>query len=57
MGGVEARERSAPRFCTREVEAFLRCGVLAADLLVLLVHALARLPSRAGPPRATVVPA
>jgi hypothetical protein len=31
--------------------------ISAADLLVLLVHALARPPSRAGPPRATAVPA
>lgn len=31
--------------------------ISAADLLVLLVCALARPPSRAGPPRATVVPA
>jgi hypothetical protein len=29
VGGVEARERSVPRFCVREVEAFLRCGALA----------------------------
>jgi hypothetical protein len=29
VGGVEANERSVPRFCTREVDAFLRCGVLA----------------------------
>jgi len=26
---VEAGERSLPRFCVREVAAFLRCGVLA----------------------------
>ncbi len=29
VGGVEANERSVPRFCTREVDAFMRCGVLA----------------------------
>ena len=29
VGSVEAGERSVPRFCLREVEAFLRCGVLA----------------------------
>jgi len=27
--GVETVERSVPRFCVREVEGFLRCGVLA----------------------------
>ena len=26
---VAAKERSVPRFCRREIEAFLRCGVLA----------------------------
>ena len=29
VGSVEAGERSVPRFCLREVEAFLRCGVLS----------------------------
>ena len=26
---VEAKDGTVPRFCLREVEAFLRCGVLA----------------------------
>lgn len=30
---VEAGERVVPRFCVREVESFLRCGVLAYGLL------------------------
>ena len=33
VGAVEAGERTVPRFCRREVEAFLRCGVLAHGLL------------------------
>jgi hypothetical protein len=28
VGFVEAGERSVPRFCLREEEAFRRCGVL-----------------------------
>ncbi|MBL9080064.1 MAG: transposase zinc-binding domain-containing protein [Planctomycetes bacterium] len=27
--GLERRERPLPRFCVREVAAFLRCGILA----------------------------
>ena len=33
VGTVEAGERTVPRFCRREVEAFLKCGVLAHGLL------------------------
>ena len=33
VGAVEAGERTVPRFCRREVEAFLKCGVLAHGLL------------------------
>ena len=29
LAGFEQRERSLPRFCVREVDAFLRCGILA----------------------------
>ena len=33
MGTVEAGERTVPRFCRREVDGFLKCGVLAHGLL------------------------
>jgi len=28
VGRIEAGERAVPRFCVREVGAFLRCGIL-----------------------------
>ena len=33
VGTVEAGERTVPRFCRREVDALLKCGVLAHGLL------------------------
>ena len=26
---IERRERAVPRFCVREMEAYLKCGILA----------------------------
>lgn len=33
VGTVEAGERTVPRLCWREVEGFLKCGILAHGLL------------------------